>query len=137
MIYSYIQQFIPEKSAAERLLITVFTSLAPRLEQACDSNLSVYCWLQVEARKIILEHTRQYGHDHGLKEDLLHLAGGAGKGNYLALLKDASADHQWVFRESFLRGRPKEELASETGKDLRDISRLLTESLLIIRSKLA
>jgi hypothetical protein len=56
--------------------------------------------------------------------------------DYYSLLQEASAEHQWVFRELYLNGRPKEELAIEVGKDLAYISMLLRESLLIIRKKL-
>src|SRR5882757_5073720 len=59
MLYGYVLQFVPDKLKAEGLLVTIFSRLASRLQEACDSNLSIYCWLQVEARKIILEYIRE------------------------------------------------------------------------------
>jgi len=126
MLFSYILQFVPERGEAEDLLVNIFSSLGTRLQEACDSNLSIYCWLQVEARKIILEYTHKQGNGDN----------GQGKAYYFLLLEEASPEHQWVFRELFLYGRKKEELAVQVDKDPAYIGGLLRECLLIIRKKL-
>jgi DNA-directed RNA polymerase specialized sigma24 family protein len=136
MLFSYILQFVPDKAEAEYLLIDIFSRLTPKLQQACDSSLSIYCWLQVEARKIILEYNRSQGSEGMSVLEPMHVVDGRSKVNYFSLLQDASPEHQWVFRELFINGREKEELARQAGMDLAYIGRLLKESLLIIREKL-
>ena len=126
MLYSYLLQFVPDKGEAEELLVNVFSRLGGRLQEAFESDLSVYCWLQVEARKLVLESTRK----EKSRED------GQDKAYYFLLLDEASAEHQWVFRELFLYGREKEELALQVDKDPAYITALLRECLLIIRKKL-
>ena len=126
MLFSYILQFVPDKGDAEDLLVNIFSRLGIRLQEACDSNLSIYCWLQVEARKIILEYDRVEVNEEK----------GQDNAYYFLLLGEASPEHQWVFRESFLHGRKKEELAVQAGKDPAYIGELLRECLLIIRKKL-
>ncbi|HXO78136.1 MAG TPA: hypothetical protein VN824_22935 [Puia sp.] len=131
MLFSYILQFVPERAEAGSLLVDIFSALTPRLQTAFDSSLSVYCWLQVEARKIILEYVRD--------KDGGETAGGDGRGNgayYFYLLEETSPEHQWVFRELFIYGRKKEELAAQSGKDLAYISGILRECLLVIRKNL-
>ena len=56
--------------------------------------------------------------------------------SYLTLLKRATEEQQWVFRELFLRGRHKDELALQLSRDGAYIDRLLRESLDIIRDHL-
>ncbi len=56
--------------------------------------------------------------------------------SYFSLLEDAPPEHQWVFRELFLYGRSKEQLALQSGKDLAHVSRLLRECLGMIRKNL-
>ena len=129
MLFSYILQFVPARAEASTLLVDIFARLTPQLQTAFDSSLSVYCWLQVEARKIILEYT-----DTGKGE-----RGGAGRTNkayYSSLLEETSPEHQWVFRELFIYGRKKEELAAQSGKDLVYINGILRECLLVIRKNL-
>jgi DNA-directed RNA polymerase specialized sigma24 family protein len=135
MLYSYILQFVPDRAEAGGLLVEIFSRLTPQLQNAFDSSLSIYCWLQVEARKIVLEYT--------VKEN--GLSGPAGKYSfsgtqtrayYFSLLEETSPEHQWVFSQLFLHGRKKEELAAQSGKDLAHISRVLRECLLIIRKNL-
>ena len=127
MLFSYVLQFVPERKEAEDLLVSIFSLLVTRLEEACQSNLSVYCWLQVETRKIILEYFRVMGNG---------ISGEAGQG-YFSLLTDASPEHQWVFREMFVYGRPQQALALQVNKDVTAIDQLFKECLLIIRKKLA
>jgi len=123
MLFSYVLQFLPEEEAGS-LLVNIFSKLSTRLEEACNSSLSIYCWLQVEARKIILEHIGGKG------------GGGQGTEYYSSLLQDASPEQQWVFRELFLNGRQKEELALQVGKDGAYIDNLLKESLVTIGKRL-
>ena len=127
MLFSYVLQFVPERKEAEDLLVSIFSLLATRLEEACQSNLSVYCWMQIESRKIILEYFRVTNNG---------ISGEAGQG-YFSLLTDASSEHQWVFREMFVYGRPQRELALQANKDVAAIDQLFKECLLIIRKKLA
>lgn len=129
MLFSYVQQFVSSRREAESLLANIFIRLASRLDAAFESSLSVYCWLQIEARKIILEHRRQDGVDvmSGLGEN---------KAYYFSLLEDASSEHRWVFRELFIHGRQREDLAREAGKDQAHIEDLLKECMQIIRKKL-
>ncbi|MES1249522.1 MAG: hypothetical protein ABUL46_02505 [Chitinophaga rupis] len=127
MLYSYLLQFVPEREQAEDLLVNVFSRLAARLSESFDSSLSIYCWLQVEARKIVLEYISINGRGEQNKESHAY---------YTTLLEDASPEHQWVFRELFLYGRTKEELAVQVNKDTGYIAALLRECLLIIRKKI-
>jgi hypothetical protein len=127
MLYAYILQFVPERQKAENLLITIFSSLARRLEDACRSNLSVYCWLQVEARKIILES--------GAKAEADAAAADC-RTCYSGLLHDAPPEQQWVFRELFVNGRQKEDLATQMGKEIADIDNLLRDGLQRMRKRL-
>ena len=124
MLYSYILQFVPDRSEAGILLADIFTRLTLQLQEGFDSRLSVYCWLQVESRKIILERCTHLGGVPGTK-DL-----------YFSLLRDAPPEHQWVFRELVLYGRDKEALALQSGRDLAYVSRLLRECLGMIRKNL-
>lgn len=127
MLYSYILQFVAGRAEASTLLVDIFSRLTPQLQTAFDSSLSVYCWLQVEARKIILEYI---GKGEG---------GGGGRTSrayYSTLLEETSPEHQWVFRELFIYGRKKEELAAQSGKDLAHINGILRECLLVIRKNL-
>ncbi len=129
MLYSYILQFIPERQEADDLLVRIFTHLSGRLEEACDSTMSIYCWLQAEARKIILHYKSQdaslpllYGPDSGADRQPY----------YFSLLKEATNEQLMVFRELFLLGRHKEELARQLDKDAGYIDRVLRESLVIM-----
>ena len=148
MLFSYILQFVPDRTMAGTQLVRIFSLLGSRLPAAFDSQLSVYCWLQIEARKIILEYTSQNvngqpradehpGGDYSLWADCSPgIEGRRSAGGYFALLAEASPDHQWVFRELFVYGRQKEELALQSGKDLAHISCTLRECLFIIRKNL-
>jgi hypothetical protein len=160
MLFSYILQFVPDRTMAGTQLVKIFSLLGPRLPAAFDSQLSVYCWLQIEARKIILEYTSQNvnegqgvdgsrGGNCSLRADeqpgvdgSLRIDGSSGidgrrsAGGYFALLAEAPSEHQWVFRELFINGRQKEELALQSGKDLAYISCTLRECLFIIRKNL-
>jgi hypothetical protein len=132
MLFSYIQQFVPSRAEAENLLVNIFSLLASRVETAFDSSLSVYCWLQIEARKIILEHRGQ------MTGNVFPRASGPVemRAYYFSLLEDASPEHRWVFRELFINGRQREELAREVNKDQAYIGDLLRECMLIIGKKL-
>lgn len=138
MLFSYIQQFVPSRAEAESLLVSIFVRLGSRLEGAFESSLSVYCWLQVEARKIILEYR---GKD---SEGVVSHEPGSGspdspvddKAFYFSLLQDASSEHRWVFRELFIQGRQREELARELSREQGYIDELLRECMQIIRKKL-
>ena len=132
MLFSYIRQFVSSRTEAESLLVNIFSRLASRLEAAFDSSLSVYCWLQIEARKIILEHRqRETG-------NVFPMASGPEEMRtyYFSLLEDASPDHRWVFKELFINGRQREELAGEVNKDQAYIGDLLRECMLIIGKKI-
>ena len=129
MLFSYIQQFVPGRAEAENLLVNIFARLASRLDAAFESSLSVYCWLQIEARKIILEQREQQGMAFP-KES------GEMKTYYFSLLEDASTAHQWVFRELFLNGRQREDLALQAGRDQAYIGDLLRECMQVIRKKM-
>lgn len=126
MLYGYLLQFVSDKREAEELLASIFSRLSARLGEALNSNLSIYCWLQVEARKIALEYTRPTGNEQNSHNNAY----------YFGLLEEASPEHQWVFRELFLYGRKKEELAVQSGREPEYINGLLRECLLIIRKKL-
>lgn len=134
MLFSYILQFTGDKEEAGSLLVDAFSRLTPRLPMAFDSHLSIYCWLQVETRKIILDYFREGL--AGLSAGGSVLRAGHDKAYYSSLLEEATPEHQWVFRQLFVLGRQKEELARESGKDPDHIARLLRESLLIIRKNL-
>ena len=134
MLFSYILQFVPARAEASTLLVDIFSRLTPRLQTAFDSSLSVYCWLQVEARKIILEYVHGAGVAKGAGG--ASGAGGTSKAYYASLLEETSPEHQWVFRELFIYGKKKEELAAQSGKDLAYISGVLRECLLVIRKNL-
>jgi hypothetical protein len=134
MLFSYILQFVPDRAEAGVLLADVFSRLIPQLQEAFDSSLSLFCWLQVETRKIVLNYLKEKGDGH--REPGALLTGGRGKSNYSSLLAEASPEHQWIFREMFIYGREKEELALQSGKDLAYVSGLLRDCLSIIRKNL-
>ena len=133
MLFSYIQQFVPSRAEAEDLLVKIFSRVSSQMEAAFSSSLSVYCWLQIEARKIILEHRQQESGKVFPKESG---SSSEEKKYYFSLLEDASSEHQWVFREIFLNGRQRDELARQVNKDQAYIGDLLKECMLIIRKKL-
>ena len=139
MLYSFVLQFIPDRKEAEDLLVNIFQKLTTQLQDACQSPLSVYCWMQVEARKIILDHSRskQQG-DPGQEPSSESLLAEIRQfpSSYLSLLRRATEEQQWVFREIFLKGRTIEWLALQLAKDNAYVDRLLKESLIIIRSHL-
>ena len=134
MLFSYIQQFVPSRPEAETLLVSIFSRLTSQLEAAFESSLSIYCWLQIEARKIILEHRQMESGYVFPKES--EAPQGQHKVYYFSLLEDASSEHQWVFRELFVNGRKREELAVVLNKDVAYIGEILRECMLIIRKKL-
>lgn len=135
MLYSYILQFVPE-SEAGTLLVDIFSRLTPQLKEAFDSSLSVYCWLQIESRKIILEHLQGKGRVQANWGGAGAAAGQNAQASYFSLLEDAPPEHQWVFREVFLYGKSKEELALQSGRDPGYVSQLLRECLGMIRKNL-
>lgn len=135
MLYGYVLQFIPDRKEAEKVLVLIFGTLAARLQQAFTSSLSIYCWMQVEARKIILDYKQQH-QDAGRLEQVMTTSAANNNPYYLSLLKDASAEQRLVFSEIFLHGRDKEALALQLNKNVDDINRLLRESLLIMRKNL-
>lgn len=135
MLFSYIQQFVPSRTEAEELLVSIFSRLNSRLEAAFESSLSVYCWLQIEARKIILENRE--GEEGRIFPKESVQGESEKKRFYFSLLEDASPEHQWVFRELFVNGRQREELAIEMNKDATYVGDILRECMLIIRKKLA
>lgn len=132
MLFSYILQFIPDRAEAGALLVDVFARLTPRMERGIEPMSSVYCWLQVETRKIVLSYLRSKG-DGQPKELAME---GIDRTYYLSLLSDASPEHRWVFREMFIHGRERECVASQAGMDASDVSKLLRECLLLIRKNL-
>ncbi|HEY4335444.1 MAG TPA: hypothetical protein VGM89_06090 [Puia sp.] len=140
MLYSFVLQFISDRKEAEDLLVDIFRKLTTQLQEACQSPLSVYCWMQVEARKIILDYFRgkQQGGagQTGEGPDLLVGEIRQFPSSYLSLLRRATEEQQWVFREIFLKGRQKEELAAQLAQDNAYVDKLLKDSLLIIRSQL-
>jgi hypothetical protein len=142
MLFSYILQFVPDRTMAGTQLVEIFSLLGPRLPAAFDSQLGVYCWLQIEARKIILEYTSQNVNGQPKVDGSLRGVGSPGiegrrnAEGYFALLAEAPPEHQWVFQELFVYGRQKEELALQSGKDPDHISRTLRECLFIIRKNL-
>lgn len=131
MLYGYILQFVPDQKEAEKVLVLVFGTLATRLQEAFSSPLSIYCWMQVETRKLVLEYKSKVSNDV-----ITHAGGYNPNAYYLTLLKDASPEQYLVFSEIFLHGRSKDELAIQLQTNVHEISRLLNESLLIIRKKL-
>lgn len=131
MLYGYILQFVPEQNEAEKVLVLVFGTLANRLQDAFNSPLSIYIWMQVEARKLVLEYKKQR------PDNMPQQNGGYNKNAYyLTLLQDASPEQRMVFSEIFLHGRSKDELAVKLQTNVHDINTLLNESLLIIRKNL-
>jgi hypothetical protein len=142
MLFNYILQFVPDKTMAGVQMVEIFSRLTPRLPAAFDSHLSIYCWLEIEARKIILEYTSskagvQPGGDGPTGTDARRgVDVQPGAVGYLALLAQAPPEHRWVFRELYIYGRRKEELAVQSGKDVAYISRTLRECLIIIRKNL-
>jgi len=130
MLFSYILQFIPDRGEAGNLLVDVFSRVVPQLQRLFDSSLSIYCWLQVESRKIILSHLRE-------KEGVARISRqDADAGYYFSLLAEASSEHRWVFREVFINGLDKEGVAVRAGKDIAYVSGVMRECLLLIRKNL-
>ncbi len=139
MLYSFVLQVIPDRKEAEDLLVSIFQKLTTQLQDACQSPLSVYCWMQAEARKIILDYSRSKEQaDPGRESSPEFLLAEIRQfpSSYLSLLRRGTEEQQWVFREIFLKGRTVEELALQLGKDNASVDRLLKDSLIIIRSQL-
>jgi len=154
MLYSYILQFVPDRTQAGTLLVDIFSRLTVRLQEALDSQLSIYCWLQVESRKMLMQYVEsngiepkgRAGRTTGPTAEGQSFAGFASGANlndspktrtlYFSLLEDAPPEHQWVFREMFLYGRSKEDLALQSGKDLAYVSRIFRECLSMISKNL-
>jgi hypothetical protein len=140
MLYSFVLQFISDKKEAGDLLVDIFQKMTTRLEEACQSPMSVYCWMQVEARKIILDHTQTTwdGEEDAAGQifELIERDIRQFPSSYLTLLRRASEEQQWVFRELFLKGRQRDELALQLSQDGAYVDRLLRESLVIIRTHL-
>lgn len=134
MLYGYVLQFIPDRKEAETVLVLIFGKLSTRLQEACNAASSVYCWMQVEARKVILEYKGQPDNGHPKQADT-HISDSQ-HAYYLTLLQEASDEQKMVFSELFLKGRDREELAGQLQKTEQDIVRLLKESLLIMRKNL-
>jgi hypothetical protein len=132
MLFSYILQFIPDRAEAGELLVDVFARLMPRVERGIEPISSLYCWLQVETRKIILAHlrTKGDGQPKGLSME------GIDRTYYLSLLSGASAEHRLIFRELFIGGRDRECVANQVGMDAAYVGKLLRECLLLIRKNL-
>jgi len=63
MLFSYVQQFVPNRTEAESLLVNILPVCHAGWRLPLNRVLSVYCWLQIEARKIILEHREQREND--------------------------------------------------------------------------
>lgn len=135
MLYGYVLQFIPDNKEAEKMVVLVFGTLAARLQQAFTSPLSVYCWMQVEARKIILEYKKKNQAINSTVQQAISTTNHPHT-YYLSLLQDASDEQRFVFSQIFLHGRDKEALAAQLQKHVNDINRLLKESLLIMSEKL-
>jgi DNA-directed RNA polymerase specialized sigma24 family protein len=134
MLYSYVQQFASSRTEAENLLVNIFTRVVSRLDAAFASGLSFYCWLQIEARKIILERRGQGS--EGVRKESGEPMPDDNKAFYFFLLQDASPEQRLVFRKLFIQGRQREELARELSKDQSYIEDLLRECMQIIRKKL-
>jgi hypothetical protein len=154
MLYSYILQFVPDRTQAGALLVDIFSRLTARLQEALDSHLSIYCWLQVESRKMLMQYVESNGIEPKGRAgrttgspaegpSFTGFATGASLSEspkartfYFSLLEDAPPEHQWVFREVFLYGKSKEDLALQSGKDLAYVSRILRECLGMISKNL-
>ncbi len=65
MLFSYILQFVPDRAEAGVLLAEVFSRLVPQFQDAFDSSLSLFCWLQVECRKIVLAYLKEKSDAYG------------------------------------------------------------------------
>ena len=135
MLFSYILQFLPDRAESGSLLADILARLAPRLQDAFESSLSIYCWLQVETRQHVLAYIRDKNNG-GSVEGYRPVAGVNSKVYYSGLLQDASPEHQYIFREVFIHGLNKEEVALHSGNDPVYVGKILRECLLIIRKKL-
>jgi hypothetical protein len=136
MLFSYILQFLPDRTESGNVLADILARLAPRLQDGFDSTLSIYCWLQVESRKIVLAYIRDK-HNGGSVERYRPAGGVDSRVYYAGLLSEASPEHQYIFREVFIHGQDKCDLAAREGKDPVYVGKILRECLLIIRKKIA
>ncbi len=82
------------------------------------SSLMIYCWLN-ERWQIIWKRS-----------------GRLRRIGMVDLLERATEEQQWVFRELFLKGRKKEELALELSRESDYVDKLLRESLIILRTQI-
>lgn len=128
MLFEFVTQFVPEKTAAEQALVTIFEKISLRLQEAFHSPLGVYCWMQQEARKILIEYRSQQLNEHNNIP--------CNSRGYLQLLQDSSEDHRRVFQEVYYNGKKKDELAKTLGMEPVVINQLLQECLLTIRKRL-
>ena len=124
MLYGYILKFVPDSKDAEQLLVALFCGLSGRLEDAFHSTQSIYCWLQLHARELIMHNIR-------LRDDRVSIT------VCLAFLTDAPADMQQAFEEIYLKGRTRRETAALMQRTEPEITRLLFTALTIIRARIS
>ncbi|MFT3827785.1 MAG: hypothetical protein QM731_27960 [Chitinophagaceae bacterium] len=131
MLLGYTMQFIPDKKEAEEVLMLIFERLSGRLHEIPEAILSVYCWLQIESRKIILDYKQGCRKNAPLENVTVN-----NNTSYSSLLTDASEKQRTVFIEMYINGRSAQEVALQLQTDTTSVKQLLRESLIIMRKNM-
>jgi hypothetical protein len=117
MLFSHILAFMPSREKSEEVFLDLFTHVATRerLEAALNSPASLYCWLQAEARHLIITRYADFITDH--------------VSCYTDLLQSAPPEQKAVFSAIYLHGKSTKQVATELGEDECTIKNLLMEAL--------
>ncbi len=132
MLLGFTLQFISDKKDAEQVLMLIFEKVYDKMAEIPDAVLSVYCWLQAEARKVILDHknkTTASSCNSGIVSS-------HNRSYYEPLLQEATDQQRTVFIEMYINGRSIQQVAAQLQADTASVQQLLRESLLIIRKNL-
>lgn len=130
LLLGFILQFIPDKNEAEKVLMLIFDKLYSKLNEIDGTPLSIFSWLQIQSRKIILEYKNE---NVSINESAHNVIGSNG---YVQLLHNASEIQRKVFIEMYINGYKAQEVASQMNIETALVQQLLRESLIIMRKNM-
>jgi hypothetical protein len=124
MLFSHILAFMPNQEKSEEVFLELFSHIGTReqLEDALHSPVSLYCWLQAQARHLILTRYAPF-----ISERI---------SCYSNLLQYAPSQQKAVFSAIYLHGKSTQEVATELGEDENTIKTLLMEALRTMHQQL-
>ena len=124
MLYGYILKLVPEQKEAEKILVSLFARLPGQMDDAFQSQLSIYSWLQGRARELVLIHNHVRHENATFTECLLLLTG-------------ESEMIQSTFLEIYLKGKSRKEVAMMLDITEGEVTKNLFTALSIIRKKIS